>query len=73
MNISTDRIFRVLLLVVCVGFWVTALPAFARGIVNPAVTRDVVTAGAMSMAALLHTLSLVLLASIVERPVRPWL
>ena len=73
MTISTDRMFRVLLLIVCVGLWIAALPAFARGIVGPAVTRDVVAAGSISVAVVFHTLSLILLASIVERSGRSWL
>ncbi len=48
MTISNDRLFRVTLLIVCVGLWVVALPPFARGIIGPAVTRDLVAAGTLS-------------------------
>ena len=50
MTLASDRLFRVLLLIVCVGLWVVALPTFALGIVGPAVTRDVATAGSVSVA-----------------------
>ncbi len=72
MTLASDRLFRVLLLLVCVGLWVVAFPAFARGIVSPAVTRDLVTAGTLSAAALFHTLSVILLGSIFERSRHPW-
>ena len=45
MAISSDRMFRVLLLMVGVGLWVAALPTFARGIIAPAFTRDLLSAG----------------------------
>ena len=32
MTMSNDRLFRVTLLIVCVGLWAVAFPAFARGI-----------------------------------------
>ncbi len=60
MTMSNDRLFRVTLLIVCVGLWVVALPSFARGIIGPAVTRDLVTAGTLSVAAIFHTLSVIL-------------
>ena len=72
MAISSDRMFRLLLLMVCVGLWVAALPAFARGIVGPAFTRDLLSAGALSVAVVLHTLGVILLASLVERSGRSW-
>ncbi len=72
MAISNDRLFRILLLVVCVGLWAVAFPAFARGIVGPAVTRDLVTAGTLSVAAIFHTLSVILFGSIFERSQRLW-
>ncbi len=72
MTISNDRLFRVVLLIVCVGLWVAALPPFARGIIGPAVTRDLVAAGTLSIAAVFHTLSLILFASIFERSRHPW-
>ena len=71
MTMSNDRLFRVTLLIVCVGLWAVAFPAFARGIVGPAVTRDLVTAGTLSVAAIFHTLSLILFASIYERSRHP--
>ena len=72
MTIFNDRLFRVTLLIVCVGFWVVALPPFARGIIGPAVTRDLVTAGTHSVAVVFHTLSVILLASICEHSRHPW-
>ena len=72
MTIFNDRLFRVMLLIVCVGLWVVALPPFARGIIGPAVTRDLVTAGTLSVAVIFHTLSLILFASIYERSRHPW-
>ena len=71
MTMSNDRLFRVTLLIVCVGLWAVAFPAFARGIVGPAVTRDLVTAGTLSVAAIFHRLSLILFASIYERSRHP--
>ena len=71
MTMSNDRLFRVTLLIVCVGLWAVAFPTFARGIVGPAVTRDLVTAGTLSVAAIFHTLSLILFASIYERSRHP--
>ena len=67
MAISSDRMFRVLLLMVGVGLWVAALPTFARGIIAPAFTRDLLSAGSLSVAVVFHTLSVILLAAIVER------
>ena len=72
MAISNDQLFRMLLLVVSVGLWAVAFPAFARGIVGPAVTRDVVTAGSLSVAVVFHTLSVILLAAMCERSRHPW-
>ncbi len=72
MTISNDRLFRVTLLIVCVGLWLVALPPFAQGIIGPAVTRDLVTAGTLSVAVIFHTLSLILFASIYERSRHPW-
>ena len=72
MTMSNDRLFRVTLLIVCVGLWAVAFPAFARGIVGPAVTRDLVTAGTLSVAAIFHTLSVILFGSIFERSQRLW-
>ena len=34
MTTSSDQMFRILILMVCVGLWLAALPAFARGIVG---------------------------------------
>ncbi len=67
MTLASDRLFRVLLLIVCVGLWVVALPKFALGIVGPAVTRDVATAGLVSVAVVFHTLSVILFGSLFER------
>ncbi len=72
MAISNDRLVRILLLVVCIGLWAVAFPAFARGIVGPAVTRDLVTAGSLSVAVVFHTLSVILLGSICEHSRHPW-
>ena len=72
MTISSDRMFRLLLLTFCVGLWAMALPTFARGIVGPALTRDLVTAGSVSVAFLFHTLGLILLGAIFERSRHPW-
>ncbi len=63
MTLASDRLFRVLLLIVCVGLWVVALPTFALGIVGRAVTRDVATAGSVSVAVVFHTLSVILFGS----------
>ena len=73
MTISSDRMFRVLLLIVCVSLWMTALPAFARGVVGSAFTRDLVTAGSLSVGVVFQTLSLVMLSSMLERAGRSWL
>jgi hypothetical protein len=72
MTISSGRMFRVLLLIVCMSLWMTALPAFARGIVGPAFRRDLVTAGSLCVGVVFHTLSLVMLSPMLERAGRSW-
>lgn len=69
---TSDQMFRMLLLLVCVGLWVAALPAFARGIVGPAFTRDLLSAGSLGVAAVFHTLSVILFASLVGRHRHSW-
>ena len=41
MTISTDRMVRLALLTLSAGLWITALPAVARGIIDPAFTTGV--------------------------------
>ena len=72
MTTSSDQMFRILILMVCVGLWLAALPAFARGIVGPAFTRDLLSAGSLSVAAVFHTLSVILFASLVGRSRYTW-
>ena len=72
MTISTDRMLRLALLTLSAGLWITALPAVARGIIDPAFTTDLLTAGSLCVGAILHTLSLILLASMFERSWRKW-
>ena len=73
MTMSNEQLVRVVLLIVCVALWVTALPVMSRGIVGSAFTRDLVSAGSFSVTLVFHTLSLILLGSMFERSGRSWL
>ncbi len=67
MVISIDRMLRVILLTVCVGYWMAALPTLAHAFVGAAFERDFAVAGLVSSAAVFHTLGLVLLSAIFQR------
>lgn len=67
MTTSSDQMFRILILMACVGLWLAALPAFACGVVAPAFTRDLLTAESLGVGAVFHTLSVILFASRVGR------
>ena len=67
MTIPIDRMPRIVLLAICVGLWAAAVPAFAQGIVDSALTRDLVSAGLLGVGAICQSLSLILFASMFER------
>ena len=67
MTMSSDQLFRGVLLIVCGACWAAALPVMSRGIVGHAFTGDVVTAGSLFVALAFHTLSLMLFGCVFER------
>ena len=59
---------RGLLLTLCIGYWLATLPTMAHGFVGTAFASDFASAGLISATAFFHTLSLILLGAIFERP-----
>ncbi len=72
MAISIGTMLRGLLLTLCIGYWLAALPTMAHGFVGTVFASDFASAGLFSATAFFHTLGLILLGAIFERTVLPW-
>ena len=71
MLISAETLLRTVLLAVCVGYWLAALPALTGAFVVASFAGDLVVAGLVSSAVVFHTMGLVLLGGVFERTLRP--
>ncbi len=71
MLIIAETMLRTILLTVCVGYWLAALPALTRAFVVASFAGDLVEAGLVSAAVLFHTMALLLLGAVLTQTLRP--
>ena len=71
MLISAETLLRTVLLTVCVGYWLAALPALSGAFVVASFAGDLVATGLVALAVLSHTMGLVLLGGVFEQTLRP--